>query len=271
MHKLLKFQDVVGDHPTPPQVFGVQFVHADGHSKHGVPTRRLSESNVGVDGIVMEMKRCIRIHHSRPEDLKRDQRRRSALARQGFTFPTTRFPTNSNTQKGNWAEILLAEYVSSACSAQLPIYRLRYNPNIEQSMKGDDVLAFDLDADPIRIIVGEAKFRKIPSKKDVVDIVTTLERSIRVGVPVSLQFVADRLFYERQDDLGRRIEECCDLFARDRLQLDHVGLLVSNQNTSDQVKRNAESSMRRLAVMSLCLSDPIASVESSFEGLEDLL
>ena len=138
-------------------------------------------------------------------------------------------------------------------------------------MKGDDVLAFDLDADPIRIIVGEAKFRKIPSKKDVVDIVTTLERSIRVGVPVSLQFVADRLFYERQDDLGRRIEECCDLFARDRLQLDHVGLLVSNQNTSDQVKRNAESSMRRLAVMSLCLSDPIASVESSFEGLKDLL
>ena len=34
-------------------------------------------------------------------------------------------------------------YICAASGTCLPVYRLRYNPNIEQSMKGDDVLAFD--------------------------------------------------------------------------------------------------------------------------------
>jgi len=51
----------------------------------------------------------------------------------------------------------LAEYLSSTTDAQLPIYRLRYNTNPDQSMKGDDVLLFDLDAEPVRIIIGESR------------------------------------------------------------------------------------------------------------------
>ncbi|MFQ6963494.1 MAG: Hachiman antiphage defense system protein HamA [Oscillospiraceae bacterium] len=43
-------------------------------------------------------------------------------------------------------------------------YRLRYNTNPDQSMKGDDVLLFDLDSDPVRIVVGESKFRGTPDE-----------------------------------------------------------------------------------------------------------
>ena len=267
MAKAPKFQEVVGDHPKRPHEFGVQFKHEDGHSNDRVPTRQLNESNGKPGNFSAVMRKWIRIHHSRPENLERDQKRREALMRQGAKCLTKRFPTNSDTQKGNWAEIFLAEYISAACNAQLPVYRLRYNPNIEQSMKGYDVLAFDLDSDPIRIIVGEAKFRGTPSKEAVLDIVTTLERSCLAGVPVSLQFVADRLFDEGQENLGRRVEECSDLFALGKLRLDHVGLLVSNENASKHVMRNAKSSERRLAVMSLCLYDPVALVKSSFKGL----
>lgn len=265
-----KFIEIVGNHPDPRNPIGMRFACKDGHSDHGVPTRTLSETDSDIDQFVAAMKQCLRTHHSRPEDLERDRVRREAYARQGLSFPTTRFPTNPATRKGNWTEVLLCEYVAASCGADLPVYRLRYNPNIDQSMKGDDVLAFDLEADPVRIIVGEAKFRGRSSKKAVTEIVESLERSFQGGLPASLQFVADRLIQEGNETLGQRVEECADLFIRGRLQIDHVGLLASNHLAPVHVAENASSTVRRLAVISMTLTNGDHLVETSFDGLEDL-
>lgn len=265
----LQFEDVVGSHPDSPNPIGVRFSCEDGHSEHGVPTRALAETDSDVVQFVEAMRECLRTYHSRPEDIERDRQRREAYARQGFSLPVSRFPTNPTTRKGNWAEVLLCEYVTASCNADLPVYRLRYNPNVEQSMKGDDVLAFDLEAAPVRIIVGEAKFRGTSSKKAVTDIVDSLERSFKGGLPASLQFVADRLIQEGNETLGKRIEECADLFVRDRLRIDHVGLLASNHLAPTHVEKNASSALRRIAVMSITLSDGEGIVNSCFDGLED--
>lgn len=267
MPKPPQFTECVGDHPAPPHPLGVRFNHVDGHSDHDVPTRALSESNSDLDQFVRAMRTWVRDHHARPEDLARDVARRAALARQGFSFEQSRFPRDPNTRKGNWTEIFLSEYVKCSCQSLLPVYRLRYNPNIDQSMKGDDVLAFDLDADPVRIIVGEAKFRATSSKAAVVEIVEALERSHRGGLPASLQFVADRLFQEGNEELGRRIDECADLFVRDRLRIDHLGLLASNHLAPIHVKKHANSSAPRLAVMSLHLLNGDNLVEDCFVSL----
>jgi hypothetical protein len=263
-----QFTECIGAHPAPPNPLGVRFSHADGHSAHGVPTRALSESGSDLDQFARVMRTWIRDHHAHPEDLARDAARREALARQGFRLEKSRFPSDPNTQKGNWTEIFLCEYVKATCQAGIPVYRLRCNPNIEQSMKGDDVLAFDLNADPVRIIVGEAKFRASSSRAAVEQIVEALERSHRGGLPASLQFVADRLFREGNEDLGRRIEECTDLFVRDRLRIDHLGLLASNHLAPTHVASHAQSSAPRLAVMSLKLADGAGLVASSFDSLE---
>lgn len=269
MPKPPRFNECIGDHPAPPHPLGIHFDHADGHSAHGVPTRALSESDSDLDQFVKVMRTWIRDHHARPEDLARDAERRKALARQGFKLEKSRFPRDPNTQKGNWTEIFLCEYVKSSCQAGIPVYRLRYNPNIEQSMKGDDVLAFDLDSHPVRIIVGEAKFRATSSKAGVEEIVAALERSHRGGLPASLQFVADRLFQEGNEALGQRIEECADRFVRDRLRIDHLGLLASNHLVETHVAQHAQSSAPRLAVMSLKLADGADLVSSSFDSMED--
>ena len=266
-----QFIDIVGKHPSAPNAIGVRFGHQDGHSDHGVSTRSLLETDSDVEQFVAAMRGFLRTHHSRPEDLVRDRLRRDALSRQGFTLPLSRFPTNPKTRKGNWTEIFLCEYVVASSNADSPVYRLRYNPNIDQSMKGDDVLAFDLEAEPVRIVVGEAKFRGKSTKKAVSDIVESLERSHRGGLPASLQFVADRLIQEGNEALGRRIEECANLFVRNRLQIDRVGLLASNHLAPTHVEKNAKSSLRRLAVMTMALSDGERLVESSFNGLEDAL
>ncbi len=264
-----QFVDIVGEHPSSLNPFGARFDHQDGHSEHGVPTRSLSETDSDVEQFVAIMRSFLRTHHSRPEDLERSRIKREAFSRQGFPLPLSRFPTNPTTRKGNWTEVLLCEYVVASCNADLPVYRLRYNPNIDQSMKGDDMLAFDLEADPVRIIVGEAKFRGASTKKAVIDIVESLERSHRGGLPASLQFVADRLIQEGKEALGQRIEECTNLFVRNKLQIDHVGLLASNHLAPSHVEMNAKSSLRRLAVISMTLSDGQYLVESSFNGLED--
>ena len=51
-------------------------------------------------------------------------------------------PRTQSTRKGNFGEILASEYLRQCEDYRIPVYRLRYNPNPESSMKGDDVLAF---------------------------------------------------------------------------------------------------------------------------------
>jgi hypothetical protein len=135
-------------------------------------------------------------------------------------------------------------------------------------MKGDDVLAFDLDADPVRVVVGEAKFRGTSSADAVKEIVEGLLRSHKVGVPVSLQFVADRLFEQGQAELGRRVCECAILLAREKLRLDYVGLLLSDSKCAERVNDATPDSVRHLAMISLGFEDPNSFVDACYQRLD---
>jgi hypothetical protein len=268
----MNFSQVVGPHPIPPHPFGIHFTATDQHTAHSVPHRVLDDAPLQLVEFTSAMTQWIVTHHVRPEAVERDRILREALVRQGFLNPArSRFPNNPITQKGNWAEILLAEYVAVSCSAQLPVYRLRYNPNVDQSMKGDDVLAFDLDSNPVRVLVGEAKFRSTPTKAAVEELVSALARSHSGNIPASLQFVADLLFESGNNELGAKVAACNALFAQGRLQLDYVGLLVSSKNAHSHVERNAKSSIHRLAVMSIGLADPEGIVANSYAGAAALI
>lgn len=252
----MNIEQIVGPHPLPPHPCGHSFVAEDQKTEHDVPHRVLKNAPLMQDGLIAAMAQWIVNHHVSPENVERDRKRREALERQGFHDPTQRLPRNTSTQKGNWAEILLAEYVAASSNAQLPIYRLRYNPNVDQSMKGDDVIAFDLNSDPVRVLVGEAKFRSTSTKVVVGELIVALEKSHSGNVPASLQFVADRLFDSGQDEMGAKVAECNTLFAQNRLQLDYVGLLVSNTQAHAHVSSTGQSNLQRLALMSLVLPDP---------------
>ena len=104
----------------------------DQKTVHDVPHRVLNNVPQKQDELIAAITQWIVSHHVSPENVERDRIRREALERQGFHDPTLRLPTNTSTQKGNWAEILLAEYVAASSNSQLPVYRLRYNPNVDQ-------------------------------------------------------------------------------------------------------------------------------------------
>lgn len=263
----MNVDQVLGPHPTPPHPCGIHLTAIDQCTAHSVPHRVLDNGATQDAEFTAVMTKWILKHHVSSDALERDRLRREALARQGLVDPVQRFPVNSKTQKGNWAEILLAEYVAASSKAQLPIYRLRYNSNVDQSMKGDDVLAFDLESNPVRVLVGESKFRSTPLTKVVAELVHALEKSHSGNIPASLQFVADLLFESGNNELGAKVAACNGLFVQGRLQLDYVGLLVSNKNAHSYVQKNAESKVHRLAVISLALTNPGAIVADSFAAV----
>ena len=207
-------------------------------------------------------------HHVSPELSEQYKDAMTQLGLGAELAQLRRFPVNPSTRKGNLAEVVLAEYVATEAGVALPVYRLRYNPNVDQSMKGDDVLAFDLDTDPVRVIVGEAKFRAASTAAAVKDIVDGLLRSHKAGIPASLQFVADRLFETGQSNLGARVFQCAALFTLAKLRLDYVGLLLSDTRSAERVARSTPGSLRRLAMISLGVDDPDSLVNDCFEELE---
>jgi HamA len=187
----------LGPHPSPPHPFGEAFRAKDGYTQSAILHHALSEQDEKMAIAVAAIREMLIRHHASPDMLERTRRQREAMERLGFGGALRRLPrrsqTNPTTRKGNLGEIVLVGYIVIAAGAELLVYRLRYNPNIEQSTKGGDVLAFDLDANPVRVIVGEAKFRSTSTPGVVRDLVDSLARSYRGTVPASLQFVAARL------------------------------------------------------------------------------
>lgn len=262
--------NIINAHPTGTHPFAVSLLSMDGTTVSGVDHRNLlgnGHNEVFLDCMVPALQN----HHISPGALERRRELIQSLRNANVPIPRSPYPQSSTTQKGNFAEVFLAEYLRSTTDAQIPVYRLRYNPNVEQSMKGDDVLLFDMDSDPVRIIVGEAKFRSTPNRQAVIDAIDGLVRSNSAGLPVSLMFVAERLFEEGNNDIAKKVQDCAILFATNDLRIDYVGLLMSNCNANTYVDSNTTNELHNLLMISLGIQSPQTIVQQAFVRLEAAL
>lgn len=262
-----RVQAILQPHPVPPTEVGTVLSGVDAQTTSRRQHRVLTEASPGTGELVEFLRTAIIEHHSDDATRQRLARRNRTLVRQGLP-PQTVYPSNAVTQKCNLGEIALAEYIVANEDIDVPIYRLRYNPNIEQSMKGDDVLAFDLDVRPMRVLVGESKFRTAPRREDVEKIAEGLLRSHKAKIPTSLQFVANMLFKEGQEQLGKRVEDFSIAIGRGTAIVEYVGLLLGSNDASRMVAAHTPSGApRRLAMISLGLADPEALVADCFRSL----
>lgn len=259
---------IIKDHPLGDRPFAVSLLSADEKTLGDIDHRVLTESGQN-EAFLEHMTTALQEHHNSPDSLQRHQELiESFRIANAPPPPLSRYPKSFTTRKGNFAEIFLAEYLSATTETQLPIYRLRYNPNPDQSMKGDDVLLFDLDSDPVRIIVGESKFRSTPTKEAVIEIVDGLIRSNKAGLPTSLMFIADRLFDENKPELGKKVQDCALLFATNKLQIDYVGFLMSNHNAKNPVNKHTPDGFKHLLMISLGIQNPETVVKEAFDRAE---
>ncbi len=260
---------ILNEHSSENHPFCRSLSCSDECTTNNVPHRSLTE-NGHHDTFLDYMTLALQKHHISPDALERRKDLIESLRIIDAPMALSLYPQNPTTQKGNFAEVFLAEYLCMTTEAELPIYRLRYNPNVEQSMKGDDVLLFDLDSDPVRIIVGESKFRGTPNKQAVIDIIDGLVRSHKAGLPISLMFVADRLFEAGNSELAKKVQNCSILFATNKLRIDYVGLLMSTHKAKEIINEHASNELHNLLMISLGFQSPETIVQQAFARLEGI-
>jgi len=174
-------------------------------------------------------------------------------------------PTADKTKKGNLGEIILTEYLSQTTGIDVLVYKLRYNSNVDQSMKGDDVLLVDEN----RIFLGESKFRSTPSKKVIEEASKSMKNSL--ALPISLGFISDRLFEEGKDELAEKILDIQFKLSKSKLNIKNIGFVLSTNSVKDFVEKNMNSSNNDFIFISLGIENPIVLMESAFKRANDLI
>lgn len=263
---------LIGEHPSSGIFFDwfeCEDTPASAKKKH----RKLTNKGIANSELVNYLSDCILRHHATPSRLARIEEKKKILAKHSFNeylegkipFPVI----SSKTQKGNLGEIILAEYLSASTNLELLVYKLRYNPNVEQSMKGDDILLFDKDDIQSKVILGEAKFRETRSKKALDDIISSLSTK---NLPISLTFVCDRLVEMGEIALADEIDVLTSNLHNSNTPITYVGFYHSDANAYETVELHLKSENKNLVVLSYSENNPSQIVQDSFnEALKKLM
>lgn len=269
---------LIGPHPLPPHIYGLWWNSKDVPETPTKKHRSLTENPAMRDEAINQLAQWVVDYHVHPHQLKVIEKKRAILDKIGLSKcvdTLAPLPTNDKTQKGNLGEIVLIEYLKETRGFTPIVHKLQYNPNTNQSMKGDDVLMFNLNNLNQEVIYGECKFRGEPSKKVIGDIVENLEGLKRL--PVSIEFVANRLDEMGNEDLANQITELHLAIVENNVPVNNVGFLISSQSatpskdTFQSVEKHLSSTNNRLVMLSLGVDDPIQIVTEAFKRANAIL
>jgi len=257
--------NLIGEHPTSGFFFD-WCDHEDTPSTETKKHRKLVDKGIDRHTLVELLANFIITHHTSPKTLERFEKKKSILQKHDFQkYIQERMPfpvNNFTTQKGNLGEIILAEYLKASSGLELLVYKLRFNPNIEQSMKGDDILLFEKNNIKSKIIMGEAKYRTTPDRSAIEDIVKTLSKD---NLPISLAFVRDRLDELSEEELSEQIDELITEIHKKNIPIIYVGFLHSNYNVYSYIERHFSSDNESLVIISYGEENPEDLVKKSFD------
>lgn len=256
---------LVGEHPTSGLFFDwfeCEDTLATANKKH----RKLTNKGISNAKLVDHLSQWIVKHHVTDARMARIERKKQLLDKHGFAKymeGKAPFPIKSaTTQKGNLGEIILAEYLTETSGLEILVYKLRYNPNVEQSMKGDDLLLFDKQNIQNRVIMGEAKFRTVKSKQALDDIIESLSKK---NLPISLTFVSDRLDEMGDDVLANEIDDLITNLHTKKTPVTYVGFYHSEASIHTTIEKNLNSDNDNLVIISYGEDDPFQIVKNSFD------
>jgi hypothetical protein len=259
-------EKLIGEHPLPSHILGEWLAYTDHPTTVSKKHRKLEENNGLRQKAIDKIAGWIIEHHildSKMDSLKRKSQILQKHEFDKFVDSQHLLPITDKTRKGNIAEIILVEYLQESTGLSPIIHKLRYNPNVEQSMKGDDVLLLNPDNVFKKIIYGESKYRSTPSKKVIRGAVSNLEGNKRF--PVSIGFVENILREQGNVALADKLMDLQGILKDGTVNIHNVGFLLSSRTTSAQVERHLNTTNPNLVFISLGLNNPTEIVEKSFE------
>ena len=270
--------NLIGEHPKVPHIFGLWWNSTDLPSTERKKHRQLTENPAVRDTAINQLAQWIVESHVTDFNLGLLERQKAILEKHDlgrYVDCLNLLPKSDTTQKGNLGEIVLIEYLKESRGFTPYIHKLHYNPNPEQSMKGDDVLMFNPNDINAEVLYGECKFRRIPTSKVVGEIVGNLEGLKKL--PISLNFVANRMSEAGEHDLAEQIIDLQVKIYNGEVPVTNVGFLISKSSkrvdhgTSAIVESNLDTSNPRLVMISLGVENPEDIGTRAFQKAEELL
>lgn len=262
---------LIGEHPKSGLFFDwfeCEDTFATTRKKH----RKLINKGIESTTLVNNLAQWIIKHHFTEEREDKIKKKKQILDKHKFAqsmVGQVRFPIESvTTQKGNLAEIILAEYLTDTSGLETLVYKLRYNPNVEQSMKGDDILLFEKKNIQNKVIMGEAKFRENKDKKALDDIIKSLSSK---NLPISLSFVSNMLEREGKTALSEEIDDLITKLHNDITPITFVGFYFSELTAYQTIEKNLDSDNDNLVIVSYSEDNPSQLVKNSFEKALDMI
>ncbi|MBB6054912.1 Hachiman antiphage defense system protein HamA [Tolumonas osonensis] len=264
-NQLTAQSNLIGEHPKSGFFFD-WFECEDTPTTANKKHRKLTNKGINRSTLVDHLSQWIIKHHANENRMARIERKKLILDKHGFAeYMEGRVPfpiKSATTQKGNLGEIILAEYLTETSGLEILVYKLRYNPNVEQSMKGDDLLLFEKQNIQNKIILGEAKFREIKSKKALDDIVESLSKE---KLPISLTFISDRLEEMGDDVLANEIDNLITNLHSKKTPVTYVGFYHSEAAVYKTIENNLNSNNNNLVIVSYGENNPSELVKNSFD------
>ena len=206
------------------------------------------------------------LHHNDPVQFREHI---EELGYQETANALDRRPKDTNTRRANFGEVIASEYLRQKEGYYIPIYRLRYNPNPDSAMKGDDVLAFKLGSDDgseREMLVAEVKVRSRFESQAVEEAYNDLTPGQRPR-PKSLPFIAQILRDQGKAKEERQILEFLPQFGRQRPQRRYAIFLITGNQPQDAFGciQEKPSVMPHLEAFNLALNELGAWVDLLFE------
>jgi hypothetical protein len=264
--------ELIGIHPPLPNIFAKWFKFNDVPVTATKIHRSLTPQLPNNDKDLIDWlgQKIFEHHHSsdRTEKLKEKY---SKLGYSKYAEQHRKLPRVDKVKKGNATEIILIEYVQSSLSKQLyHAFKLRYNPNVDQAIKGDDTLMVDIynekGIDKVKLYLGEAKFRKTPTKTDVDTISKSLSHDKR---PLSYSFLIDEL---GRDPMTKGLADILENFIVEEIKgkgdLVYTGFLLSNADTFKIVESSLNSDNTQMILISVSIDNPEELITEGFNKAE---
>ena len=271
-------ENLIGVHPTAPDIIGVWLTATDMPVKPNQRHRKLEEDptqrQLAIDTVGQWVVDQI-VHDSKKDLLARKSK---ILAKYDFDKLVGDYhllPIPEKTQRGDVAEILLVEYLKHSKGYSPIVYKLQYNPNVDQSMKGDDCLLFNMNNLTECVIYGESKFRSAPSKAAIEQAVSNLQGEKKL--PNSLSFISNILAERGDTQLSEAIMDLLIRIKDSTTPVINVGFLMSTksnkpgQDTSSMVETHLDTLNPNLVFVSLGIDDPQGFVKDVMAKANEIL
>ena len=271
-------EKLIGEHPKNNHIFGQWWSYVDLPTTDRKKHRKLEENPAFRSAAIDKLAEWIVESHATDLQLRMIDKQRARLDKHGlsrFVDILHVLPRTDTTQKGNLGEIVLIEYLKESRHFTPLVHKLHYNPNPDQSMKGDDVLLFKKDNLTDEVIYGECKFRGTPKAEIVDEIVGNLEGLKKL--PISMGFVANRIDETGNHDLAEQLMDLQVKIYNGEVPVTNVGFLISKSSkragcgTSAIVEENLDSDNPRLVMISLGVEKPVDIVTQAFQKADAIL